>query len=166
MGSFYLALLQGDLFALLIATTAPQNTMIRLTILAMVVAVAAADTWEVYVRTSNIEYANVDDSDVYIELYGSAGASGPLLLDASGRDDLERGHTDKFTFTFSDVGEVDRLRVWLDGTDGWHGEDIVLYNSNTHAEYTFLVNRWLDDEEDGTHATLYPSKTTILGKSL
>ena len=137
-------------------------------IAAALVTMTTGDRWEVFVRTSNIPGADADADTLYLEIYGSEGASGPLPLDVPGHDDLEQGHTDRFTFNTSDVGEVDHIRVWLDGTDGWHGEDILLYDMTSHAEYMFIVNRWIDDKYDSSYATLYParSNSTQIGKRL
>ena len=107
---------------------------------------AAGVTWEVWVTTSNIDFANTD-ANCYIELYGKDGRhTNPFVLDDPNRNDNEKGHTDRHIWHTDDVGEPDFLRVWHDNINtnpGWHLRDIKILNEATHHEYTFYANRWL-----------------------
>ncbi|KAG1672531.1 hypothetical protein FOA52_002840, partial [Chlamydomonas sp. UWO 241] len=110
-------------------------------------------TYKVMVKTSDIRGAGTD-SDVFLTIMGPKGDTGEQELDASGRDDFERGKLDHFVIKGPDVGEPDRIKIRSDGSglgDAWHLEKIDVISSATNQSYAFLFANWIDKEHGLEH---------------
>ena len=78
-------------------------------------------TPRIVVATSNIFGAGTD-ADVRCTVHGTAGDTGPRLLDGSGND-FERGAMNEFFFRTASVGAIQRLTVASSGAGlgtAWH----------------------------------------------
>jgi hypothetical protein len=76
---------------------------------------AAAGNYHIESRTCNVEDAGTD-SRVEVRLNGTATSSGWILLDNSG-DDRERGRTDVYDKTLSNLGTVTSVDIYFANND-------------------------------------------------
>ena len=94
------------------------------------------ETYKVEVKTADKMWAGTDDN-VKISLYGPVDSSGVkkdtgfMLLDKSGRNDLERGDTNKFEFKARILQEIESCSILKDGRDDWNLEFIKEMISDT-----------------------------------
>merc|ERR1712226_127966 len=115
--------------------------------------------YEFSVYTGDVSGAGTD-SKVSMTLFGSKRDSGVLNFDKEGQDDFERASKGVYTKRFKDVGELQKLKVWHDGTGfgaGWFLDKVVV-KTESGQETVFVCNRWLDKNEDDnqTERTLTP----------
>ncbi|KXZ56858.1 hypothetical protein GPECTOR_1g774 [Gonium pectorale] len=109
-------------------------------------------SYRVIVHTSDIRGAGTD-SDVFITIYGPKGDTGERLLD-NASNNFERGKTDTFILTGSDVGELERVRVRSSGTGigaAWHLDKIDVVSSATNTQYSFPFRDWIDEKHGLDH---------------
>ena len=88
---------------------------------------AAAGNYHIEVRTCDVEDAGTD-SRVEARLNGSAGSSAWILLDNPG-DDRERGRTDVYDKTLSNLGSVNSIDIYFANNDDsphWCLEEITI----------------------------------------
>ena len=75
---------------------------------------AAEVPYTVYVHTADVAGAGTD-ANVYLELNGDFGSSGPRRLHASWKNCFERGHVDEFALGSVELGDLRSVRVGHDG---------------------------------------------------
>src|SRR5687768_7413934 len=107
---------------------------------------AYAKTYIIETLTCNLSDADVDDSQVYLSLYGTASQVSQFQLDNSGRDDLERGAIDAFRLHTFDLGDLTSAEVELVGNDGWCFEWIAISDTERGTIWTFYYDSWLDGD--------------------
>lgn len=73
---------------------------------------ATPAAYSIDVQTCDVADAGTD-ATVKLMLFGSQGGSSWLLLDNPG-DDRERGQTDHYSFTLSDLGFISKVRLSYD----------------------------------------------------
>ena len=79
--------------------------------------------YQVTIQTSSIAYAGTN-SAFYYSFVGSKGRTSEYKADAAG-DDREPGHVNTWLFTdTTDIGKFECLRIRMDGSDGWHFEEV------------------------------------------
>jgi hypothetical protein len=114
---------------------------------------AAGDitTYRIVVVTGAMKDAGTD-ADVYITLFGTEGNSGERQLDNSGND-FERGHTDVYSITMEDIGDLEKIRIRHNNKHdkpGWFLDRVTVQNERTGTAWVFPCSRWLaTDEDDG-----------------
>ena len=89
-------------------------------------------------HTSNTENAKTS-LDVFIDLIGSKGNSGRLILENENGKRFRRGHEDTFEFEISqDIGDLQSINVSLcdSCTNGWGVDRIHVTNKNTQPDPT------------------------------
>lgn len=99
--------------------------------MAMGTAQAAPGNYHIETRTCNVEDAGTD-SRVEARFNGTAGSSGWILLDNSG-DDRERGRTDVYDKTLSDLGTVTSVDIYFANNDDsphWCLEEVTVRTPN------------------------------------
>jgi hypothetical protein len=109
-------------------------------------------TYRITVDTGDMGLAGTD-ANVFITLFGPAGATDELMLDTQ-RNNFEQNSTDVFSIdTQNDLGALQRVRIRHDNTlpgAGWYLQSIRIHNEDTNQEWTFPCERWLAvDEDDG-----------------
>ncbi len=67
------------------------------------------------VYTGSVDNAGTD-ADVYMTMYGKNGNSGTKLLDKRGKDDFEKGSQDSYKLKSVDLGPLQKVKVWHDGS--------------------------------------------------
>jgi len=112
----------------------------------MVSSAAYATTYIIETLTCNLDDADVDDSQVYLSLYGTANQFSYFQLDNSDRDDLERNAIDAFQLHTFDLGDLTSAVVELVGDDGWCFEWIAINDTSTGRVWTFYYGTWLDGD--------------------
>lgn len=58
---------------------------------------------------------------------------------------------DVFQLSSTDVGDVERIKIWHDGrglASGWHLQQVKVHSSTTGQTYTFPCNAWLQKTRD------------------
>merc|ERR1712110_1157897 len=100
--------------------------------------------WEIRTVTANQTRDDGTTNDINIIIFGAKRLSPDLELNHEDEHN-KLGVTNRYSFNFTDIGEVKFVRVSLDGQDGWRVEDVILYNEETHLEYICPVNKFLDD---------------------
>lgn len=104
------------------------------------------------------------DSCVGFELRGSKGSSGPITVSA-GREALQRGGSDTFTYRRPHLGQLQQLVVWHDnsgasitgGRGPWCLEAVVVSCKAGQQVVTFPHGGWLS-AETGLRVELLPGK--------
>ena len=79
---------------------------------------AAEVPYTVYVHTADVAGAGTD-ANVYLELNGDFGSSGPRRLHASWKNCFERGHVDEFALGSVELGDLRSVRVGHDGDQSY-----------------------------------------------
>ena len=91
---------------------------------------------------------------VTIDMLGTQGASGTLLLENHNKSKFKAGQVDTFVFDVGeDIGDLRSITVSMCDLcvgDGWLVDDIVVTNLDTSEVYTFHVNEWLKITETST----------------
>jgi lipoxygenase homology domain-containing protein 1 len=100
-------------------------------------------TYQVRITTAPDDHAGTG-ADIYIELYGTSGNSGEVVMDNT-QDNFEKGKTDTFSFDFPELGELTKIR--LRNADngpnsGWKCDKVIIRNQATGKEWNFPVNQW------------------------
>jgi len=113
--------------------------------------------YTVFVYTGNEQGAETD-ANVFIELLGEGGTSGPRELHASWKNCFGQGSIDEFALSCADLGELQRIHIGHDSpslNSGWLLERIAVSDS-TGRHWDFACGRWLDkhDEDGKTEVTL------------
>lgn len=120
----------------------------------MVSSSAYAKTYVIHTLTCDRDKAGMDDSDVYLTLYGTVRTVREFHLDNPDRDDFERRHTDAFRLNTRDLGDITGAEVALDGDDGWCFEWISISDPSSGKVWTFSYSGFLDnDDEDPPEVT-------------
>ncbi|KAF5404278.1 hypothetical protein PHET_02377 [Paragonimus heterotremus] len=110
--------------------------------------------YRVTVQTGNLRFAGTD-ANIFIRLYGTHGETGSLSLKTSEThtNKFEAGSTDIFSLTGPDIGELQKLRIWHDGTgpgSSWFLDRVLVTVPHLGLSYEFAANRWLAlNEADG-----------------
>ncbi|KAL4660900.1 lipoxygenase homology domain-containing protein 1-like [Arapaima gigas] len=109
-------------------------------------------TYTIQVKTSDVAGAGTD-ANVFINMFGENGDTGPIALKASGNTNkFERKQTD--VFRYADVlslGEMCKIRIWHDNkglAPGWHLEYIEVNDEIMDQTFRFPCDRWLAKNKD------------------
>ncbi|GAB2850810.1 PLAT/LH2 domain-containing protein [Lentzea nigeriaca] len=108
------------------------------TVMGMATAQAAPAQYNIEVRTCNVEDAGTD-ARVEVRLNGSSW----INLDNPG-DDRERGRTDTYNFTLSDLGPITSLAIAFDNkgdSSHWCLEEVVV--RGPHGVTIHPLHNWL-----------------------
>lgn len=103
---------------------------------------ATPAAYTIDVQTCDIPDAGTD-ANVQLKLSGSVAASSWLLLDNPG-DDRERGQTDRYIFTLSDLGPISKVGLFYDHSGpapDWCLVKIVV--AGPHGKTIHPFNGWL-----------------------
>lgn len=94
------------------------------------------------------------DSNVFIQLFGSAGNTDSIYLPPEDIFAFEAGSVDKFVLEVPDLGTLTRCCIGQDGSvdSGWYVENVRVKDDDTDREWVFVFNQWLGMEESGTQA--------------
>ncbi|XP_059580075.1 oxygen-regulated protein 1 [Alligator mississippiensis] len=106
--------------------------------------------WKVSILTSDMQSAGTS-SKVYITLYGDCSNSGPIFLYGDGEKLFQRGNEDIFTIDTADIGELYKIRIGHNNSGespSWHCEEVQLLNVQSGEQFSFLVHRWLAQDQD------------------
>eukprot|EP00049_Salpingoeca_infusionum_P008102 m.131391 g.131391 ORF g.131391 m.131391 type:complete len:2461 (+) comp13915_c0_seq1:231-7613(+) len=109
-------------------------------------------TYEISVETGNVSRAGTD-ANVKVILFGALGQSAeiPLKKSETHKDPFEKGHTDVFTVTTSDLGKLTKLRIWHDNAKmfaSWFLEQVVIVETGSKSRFVFPCQRWLSKDKD------------------
>ena len=107
--------------------------------------------YKVFVQTGTIDYGGTD-ANVFITLLGKGGDSGERHLAASDGA-FEKGNTDVFSISSSELGDLEWVRIRHDNSHddaGWFLEQIVIEHNGSHALWVFPCHQWLAVDE-GDH---------------
>ena len=99
-------------------------------------------------KTSSRQQADTN-SDVFLEMRGTKTNSTRLHLDNANVDDFPINSTGTFIITnVEDIGDVETLKISLEGTDDWLVETIILTNLQSLKVYTFenQEQQWLNSQ--------------------
>ncbi len=110
--------------------------------------------YTVYVRTGADTLAGTD-SEVFIQLFGTAGQTDEIHLPARDIFSFEAGSVDKFILEVPDLGDLTRCCLRQNNSEtgpssGWLVQDVRVEDDNTARTWTFVFNCWLGLEESGT----------------
>lgn len=108
------------------------------------------NTYTVLVKTGEVALGGTD-SNVFIQLFGSAGHSDSVWLPARDIFAFEAGSVDKFILEIPDLGDLTRCCIGQDASadSGWFVEWVRVKDDETDREWTFVFNTWLGMEEAG-----------------
>ena len=105
------------------------------------VEVRSMTSYQIRVKTKNVEKAGSDKVSVYLTLYGEYGEAKTEKLDNENKNDFERGNTDEFySGELLDVGDIIKITLNVDGAinkDHWQPEWIEITNEKTGDSWTF-----------------------------
>ena len=121
---------------------------------------ASQVTYKITIQTGTIADAGTD-ANVYIRLFGPSTLTPIWLLDNPNRNDFERGSTDVFYVTSSDLSELTSLSISQDNTGnkpGWNISWITVQNMYTGQQWYFPACRWLAKDSCGTSVSLLPNR--------
>ncbi|CAD7701203.1 unnamed protein product, partial [Ostreobium quekettii] len=120
----------------------------------------ASVPWRAVVVTGDVRGAGTD-ADVFLDLRGAKGTSGPMMLEAAG-DVFERGQRDAFRLRAPDVGPLREIEVSHNGKGrgpDWYLDSIELTDESSGRNYLFLAQRWLKSSKGtSASATLRPEE--------
>ncbi|PAA54099.1 hypothetical protein BOX15_Mlig015709g1 [Macrostomum lignano] len=90
-------------------------------------------------------------SNVFINLAGTWGSSGPSQLSDGVRQNFSRGSVCNFAMTTrAPLGELRGLKVWHDNSGkkpGWFLEKILIEDLQTKKNYVFMCDQWLAENK-------------------
>lgn len=116
-------------------------------------------TYEILVKTGDVNKAGADEENAFLRLQGTKGESDEINLSTPGTDNLERGDLDRFYFNSSpsDLGDITSIKIRYQDDEGWLLESVNVRNTETNQEWFFPCNKWLDSDSEGNHTqrTLY-----------
>jgi len=111
--------------------------------------------YEIVVFTSDRKDAGAN-AQVYIELCGTYGESGEMVLKNNKRKkSFQRGSQDKFLIQFPDLGDIHKIRVIVepsaknDNSKGWLLQKVTIKNMQNKTLWNFPCNLWFDDKLEG-----------------
>jgi len=110
-------------------------------------------TYKIEVKTGDRRGAGTD-ANVFIEMYGDKGKSGPHNLSAKGKNAFERNQSDNFLIETVDLGELQKIRIGHDGSglgDSWFLDKVIIrasFDEGIDRSWYFLCGRWLATGED------------------
>lgn len=109
------------------------------------------NTYTLYVRTGSDEAAGTD-SNVFVQLIGTLGATESIHLPARDVFAFETNGVDKFVLSVPDVGELTRCCIGHDnsaGGSGWFVVDVRIQDDLTDREWVFHFDQWIGPQESG-----------------
>jgi len=104
-------------------------------------------TYQITITTGSMQGAGTD-ADIYVELFGTGGSTGEIVLDNRGNN-FERGATDGFTVQARDVGDLQRLAIRHNNNGlapGWFLERVSVRDDMGRTT-NFYCNQWLAKSE-------------------
>lgn len=117
-------------------------------------------SYEVTIKTGNVDKAGGDEWNAYLMLQGAKDDSAIISLSTPKVDNLEKGAVDHYVAHSypSDLGEIVSVKVWYDSSEGWFLESATIRNPQTNQIWSFSCSKWLDSNSEGsyTQRTLYP----------
>ncbi|KAG1662011.1 hypothetical protein FOA52_009500 [Chlamydomonas sp. UWO 241] len=124
---------------------------------------ASRNGYIVTVKTSNIKGSGTD-SQVYVDIQGSASTTGRVMLRNADSKNFEEGQTDEFTLQCKDLGQISQMWVGHDNSGnrpGWHPEMITVTDMATRSCYWFDANKWFSTRhDDGVVERVLPALTS------
>ncbi len=108
-------------------------------------------TYTVFIKTGEDSTAGTD-SNVFIQLAGTAGTSESLHLPPRDIFAFESGATDKYVLELPELGDLRRCCVGHDnseGDSGWYVVDVVVIHNTSGKQWRFVFDQWLGLDESG-----------------
>jgi hypothetical protein len=110
--------------------------------------------YTIYIRTGDDTLAGTD-SNVFLQLFGTAGHTDEIHLPAQDLFSFETGGTDKYILEVPDLGDLTRCCLRQDASEagpssGWQVKDVRVEDDETDRAWTFTFDCWLGQEEAGT----------------
>ncbi len=112
---------------------------------------AKTNIYTIWVQTGTDTLAGTD-SEVFIQLFGTTGQTESIHLPAQDVFAFESGSTDKFILEVPDVGELNRVCIGhnnSEGDSGWFVVDVRIQDDDTDREWVFAFDQWIGLEESG-----------------
>lgn len=123
-------------------------------------------------RTGTVSGASLDNAHVFVQIYGlredgtSVHTDELQLTHPKGdpkRKYFQNGQTDKFRVEASEIGTIEKIRIWHDqkGLLGasWYLEEVEIHDLKTDIKYIFAASRWLSKKEGVVAELSVTSKT-------
>ncbi|KAK3084232.1 hypothetical protein FSP39_010372, partial [Pinctada imbricata] len=107
-------------------------------------------------------------ANMYIELVGSVGRSGPRILSDGTRENFRRGTSSHFLLiTNRTLGDIKKVFIWHDNSGSsprWLLSKLLILDGLNMQRYVFVCNKWfsLDCEDGRTWRRLYKTSTETL----
>lgn len=102
--------------------------------------------FKIDVHTGKVSGAGTD-ANVYVTLYGELGEVDTNVLNPLIKGNaFEKGSVDTVTLNLTDVGTIQRIRVWHDdkyASSAWFLDKIVITNLTQQQEFEFPCDAWL-----------------------
>ncbi|KAK3084949.1 hypothetical protein FSP39_021931 [Pinctada imbricata] len=111
-------------------------------------------------------------ANVYIELVGTTGRTGPRILSDGVRQNFCRGTSSHFVLvTSASIGKLKKLIIWHDNggkNPRWCLSKVVVLEEETKEKYMFLCQEWLclDCDDGQTWRRLHPTITEIMDDNI
>jgi len=106
--------------------------------------------YHVWVKTGDQPLGGTD-SNVFVQLFGTAGHSEVVWLPPEDIFAFEEGSIDKFILEIPDLGDLTRCCIGQDASadSGWYVEHVRVKDDEGAREWTFVFNTWLGADEAG-----------------
>jgi hypothetical protein len=89
------------------------------------------------------------DANVKFQMFGKNGNSKETLLN-NAQDNFERNKEDVFSVESVHLGELDKIRVTVDGSglgSDWFLDKITVHSEKDNKDWFFLCGKWFDKKE-------------------
>ncbi len=107
--------------------------------------------YTIWIQTGDDPLAGTD-SNIFIQLYGTAGKTETIHLPPRDVFAFESGSLEKYVLEVPDLGELNRCCIGHDnseGDSGWYVVSVRVQDDDTDREWLFQFDRWLGVEESG-----------------
>uniref|UniRef100_A0A383W527 PLAT domain-containing protein n=1 Tax=Tetradesmus obliquus TaxID=3088 RepID=A0A383W527_TETOB len=115
--------------------------------------------YAVTVYTSAVRNAGTS-ANVFCELHGSKGTLGACRLE-NASENFSRGRKDVFAVRGSDIGELQQLLLWHDGSGlspDWHVQQVEVQHPLLQKQWILLCGKWLGKSQAQQAAAAAASK--------
>ena len=96
-------------------------------------------------------------SEIQIEVFGSLGHVGPMVLTGSYCDEHQHfmcnGATQTFHFDIGDIGTLSSVRLFNSGNDGWKLDTLTVSDDGQQQSWDNTISPWLDGDGSSREMT-------------